>query len=198
MSWVEDEINTFLICLQTFFLFSHSLSSSILIFSLRWDQMSHLSFNFWKLSGLPAKDHLASSSPSPASHYLLLPCVFGGFLGGPDEPLPRPAFGSHLADPLGLVFCLSEQRKLWHEFIKVICYTHYKYNDELRPIADHHIYSWQMNYVEDGINTFLTCLQMSPGKSMSCDLLPSNRTLVWIMFSINTSDWEIFFHLWSC
>ena len=71
------------------------------------------------------------------------------------EVISPPSPGSHWhCDPLGLVFCLSEQRKLWHEFIWVICYTHYKYNDELRPIADHHIYSWQMNYVEDGINTF--------------------------------------------
>ena len=97
MNKVEDGVNTLLTCLQTFLLLSHSFSTSILIFNLRRDLMSHLSFSFWRSCGLPSKDHLASSSPSPASHYLLLSCVFGGFLGGPDEPLPRPAFGSHLA-----------------------------------------------------------------------------------------------------
>ena len=75
------------------------------------------------------------------------------------EVISPPSPGSHWhCDPLGLVSCLSEQRKLWHEFIWVICYTHYKYNDELRPIADHHIYSWQMNYVKMGsIPLWLTC-----------------------------------------
>ena len=104
---------------------------------------------------------------------------------GPDEPLARPAFGSPLASFTKFSLRPSWPCLLlvWTEKIMAQVYPAMSinlvprlYNDRLRPIADHHTYSWQMNYVEDGINTFLTRLQISFLQVLSHSF---NSFLVW-------------------